>query len=129
MAPISRLLAGLAFALVSLAAGSRRRAVFKPLTPYVQTLHARRPSVIGGLLPYETRCCSSMVVGGEEQKGASHSTGFVINQSISADDRESPVPSNHLDPNSVIRAPRPNIELVMRKDASETPPTFAGSST
>ncbi|KAJ6536486.1 hypothetical protein DFH09DRAFT_1324730 [Mycena vulgaris] len=51
MAPISRLLlAGLAFALVSLAAGSRRRAVFKPLTPYVQTLHARRPSVIGGLL-------------------------------------------------------------------------------
>jgi hypothetical protein len=47
------LLASLAF---TLAAGSRRRAVFKPLIPYLQTVPARNPSVIGGLLRVRQGC-------------------------------------------------------------------------
>ncbi|KAJ6564739.1 hypothetical protein B0H19DRAFT_1259153 [Mycena capillaripes] len=60
MALLSRFLplASLALTLVSPAAGSSRGAVVKPLTPYVQALHARRPSVIGGLLRARQSCAS-----------------------------------------------------------------------
>jgi hypothetical protein len=58
MAILSRclLLGSLALTLVSPVAGSSRGAVFKQLTPYVQALHTRRLSVIGGLLRARQGC-------------------------------------------------------------------------
>ncbi|KAF7359660.1 hypothetical protein MVEN_00690100 [Mycena venus] len=57
MALLSRfLLASLALTLVSSAAGSSRGELFEPLTPYVKALHARRQSVIGGLLRARQGC-------------------------------------------------------------------------
>jgi hypothetical protein len=58
MALLSRFLlfASLALALVSPAASSSRGELSKPPTPYVKALHARRPSVIGGLLRVRQSC-------------------------------------------------------------------------